>query len=64
MDQFVQSWHSTMFDSPKALNYRIFKTRFEFEECFNILQKTDAIKFCRFRTTNHQLPIEESDGKT
>jgi hypothetical protein len=45
-------------DSSKALNYRIFKTKFEFEEYFNILNIGDAIRLCRFRTTNHYLPIE------
>ena len=57
-DQFIQNWNSTVFDSSKALNYRIFKTKFEFEEYFNILNSTDAKKFCRFRTTNHHLPVE------
>jgi hypothetical protein len=42
----------------KASNYRIFKTKFEFEEYFNILNIGDAIRLCRFRTTNHDLPIE------
>jgi hypothetical protein len=42
----------------KALNYRIFKTKFEFEEYFNILNIGDVIRLCRFRTTNHYLPIE------
>ena len=57
IDQFVQNWNSKIFESPKAFNYRIFKTNFEFEEYFNILQLTDALKFCRFRTSNHKLPI-------
>jgi hypothetical protein len=58
LDQFVQSWQTSLSDSSKALNYRIFKTKFEFEEYFNILNIGDAIRLCRFRTTNHYLPIE------
>ena len=58
IDQFVQNWQTSLSDSSKALNYRIFKTKFEFEEYFNILNIGDAIRLCRFRTTNHYLPIE------
>ena len=57
-DQFIQNWNSTVQNSSKAINYRIFKTQFEFEEYFNILDHKDAISFCRFRTTNNKLPIE------
>lgn len=57
-DQFVQIWHASMFNSPKALNYRIFKTNFEFEEYFSILNIKEAVRLCRFRTTNNYLPIE------
>ena len=58
LDQFVQNWQTSLSDSSKALNYRIFKTKFEFEEYFNILNIGDAIRLCRFRTTNRYLPIE------
>jgi hypothetical protein len=36
LDQFVQNWQTSLSDSSKASNYRIFKTKFEFEEYFNI----------------------------
>jgi hypothetical protein len=29
VDQFVQNWQTSLSDSSKALNYRIFKTKFE-----------------------------------
>jgi hypothetical protein len=58
LDQFVQNWQTSLSDSSKALNYKIFKTKFEFEEYFNILNICDAIRQCRFRTTIHYLPIE------
>ena len=57
-DQFRQNWHTCIMESAKSLNYRLFKTDFEFENYFNILSKKNAILFCRFRTTNHHLPIE------
>ena len=57
-NQFEQHWQTSLSDSSKALNYRIFKTKFEFEEYFNILNIGDAIRLCRFSTTNHYLPIE------
>ena len=50
-------------DSSKALNYRIFKTKLEIQEYFNILNIGDAIRLCRFRTTNHYLPIETGRWK-
>ena len=53
-DQFRQFWLSTVYNSPKGLNYRIFKDTLEYESYFNILKDKDF----RFRTTNHQLPIE------
>jgi hypothetical protein len=60
LDQFVQNWQTSLSDSSRALNYRIFKTKFEFEEYFNILNIGDAIRLYRFRTTNLYLPIETS----
>ena len=43
-------------NSPKAINNRIFKTEFKYEEYLNILEIKDAILFCKFRTTNNKLP--------
>ena len=44
LDQFVQNWQTSLSDSSKALNYSIFKTKFEFEEYFNIFNIGDAIR--------------------
>jgi hypothetical protein len=57
-DQFRQFWLSTFYNLPKGLNYRIFKDALEFESYFNILKDKDLTALCRFRTTNHKLPIE------
>lgn len=58
LDQFLQNWNSLIQNSSKAINYKIFKKNWEFEEYFNILDFKDAIVLCRFRTTNNKLPIE------
>ena len=57
-DQFIQNWKSLVTNSPKALNYRLFKESFEFQEYMNILEDNYLIELCRFRTLNHKLPIE------
>ena len=40
------------------MNYRIFKENFEFENYFRVLEDKDIYTLCKFRTTNHKLPIE------
>jgi hypothetical protein len=42
LDQFLQDWNSSVHNSPKAFNYRIFKTDFKFEEYFNILDEQNS----------------------
>ena len=59
IDQFKQSWESTVENSPKSLNYRIFKEELKFENYLNILSKKDAITLLKFRICNHHLPIEK-----
>ena len=58
IDQFKQSWHTTVQESPKALNYRIFKENLEFEHYFSKLDDKNIFTLCKFRTVNHKLPIE------
>jgi hypothetical protein len=57
-EHFTQEWHSLIQNSPKAINYRLFKDNFEFENYFNMLEDKDIYTLCKFRTTNHKLPIE------
>ena len=57
-DQFKQNWHSTLQISPKALSYRLFKSDFRFEKYLDVLNDKNRFTFCRFRTSNHRLPIE------
>ena len=44
--------------SPKALNYRLYKKGVSLENYLEILKDNDLFLLCRFRTSNHRLPIE------
>jgi hypothetical protein len=44
--------------SPKALSYRLFKSEIRFEKYLDVLNDKNRFTFCRFRTSNHRLPIE------
>ncbi|MEW8547673.1 MAG: reverse transcriptase family protein, partial [Candidatus Thiodiazotropha sp.] len=57
-DQYLQSWFSAIDNSPKCINYRLFKSEFKMEEYMLKLCKTNCITLCKYRTTNHRLPIE------
>ena len=58
IDQFKQSWNNTVQNSPKALNYRLYKDNLQFENFFNILDDKNIVTLSRFRTLNNKLPIE------
>ena len=45
--------------SNKCRSYRIFKLKFELEKSLCSLQPFDREIICRFRTSNHRLPIEK-----
>ena len=57
-DQFRQNWASEVFDSSMCLNYRMFKTNFEYENYLTILEDSQRIVFTKFICRNHKLPIE------
>ena len=57
-DQALQAWSHTVNNSPKCTNYRIFKSELEFENYLDDLPRNLAITLCKFRTSNHTLPIE------
>lgn len=58
LDQFNQSWYSDVQNSPKGINYRLFKKSLAFEEYFLNLPSKLWKKYCIFRTGNAKLPIE------
>jgi hypothetical protein len=41
------------------MNYRFYKHIFEFENYFNILENKDIFTFCKFRTINAKLNMED-----
>ena len=57
-EQFQRNWNDDLQTCSKAINYRIFKDTFGFEDYFNILDEKDFFLVCKFRTVNHRLPIE------
>jgi hypothetical protein len=44
--------------SSKGDNYKLFKGELKFEIYLDILEDKDKFTMCRFRTTNHRLPVE------
>ncbi|XP_074661598.1 uncharacterized protein LOC141914230 [Tubulanus polymorphus] len=57
-DQFKQTWHGSMVLSSKLDTYRIFKTDWGQEKYLSSLPRSLRISLCRFRCSNHKLPIE------
>ena len=57
-DHFLQNWNSNVMNSPKALNYRIFKEELKFESYLINLTTKQRNICCKFRTGNLKLPIE------
>jgi hypothetical protein len=58
IDQLKQTWSTSVDNSTKALNYRLYKKRVSFKNYLEILKDKDLFLLCRFRTSNHRLPIE------
>jgi hypothetical protein len=57
-DQFKQSWHISIQNSPKTLIYKCFKRTLAFEIYLEILDNKYLFEFLKFRTTNHKRHIE------
>ena len=58
IDQFKQTWSTSTDYSSKALNYRLYKKGVSFENYLEILKDKNLFLLCRFRTSNHRIPIE------
>jgi hypothetical protein len=58
-DQFKQNWTNTLYDSPKCLSYRIFKSVHKFESYIVKLPFDLRKALCNFRCMNHRLPVEQ-----
>ncbi|MEW8548622.1 MAG: reverse transcriptase family protein [Candidatus Thiodiazotropha sp.] len=58
MDQFLQSWRSSLNNSSKGKNFNVFKDSIELEVYFKLLPTHLYVNMVRFRTGNHKMPIE------
>ena len=58
INQFKQTWSTSIDNSSKALNYRLYKKGVSFENYLEILKDKNLFLLCRFRTSNHRIPIE------
>ena len=57
IDQFKQTWSTSVENSPKALNYRLYKKGVSFENYLEILKDKDLFLICRFRTSRIEFAI-------
>ena len=58
-DQFIQSWHMSINNSPKLELYSKFKKEFSYESYLDIISNNKWLKvFARFRLSSHKLEIE------
>ena len=60
-DQFIQLWHHTRIENSSKCNtlYRHVKSEFKQENYLIKLPENLRVAVCKFRTSNHRLPIEE-----
>ena len=56
--QFKQQWHSSIQESSKCLNYRMYKSEHKFENYLKNLPAKLMQNFINFRLCNNKLPIE------
>ena len=56
-DQYIQSWHETLYNGTMYSNYRMFKQSFGSELYLTHMLPSEAIILCRFRTGNSNLAI-------
>ena len=58
VDLYTQDWYSKLNNSSKGKNYSIFKTDICIEKYLLHLPRKSYLSLCKFRTSNHKLPIE------
>ena len=57
-DQFIQQWECEMNLSHKGKTYKMMKGPFQTEKYFTNLPYHLTNQICKFRTSNHKLPVE------
>ena len=60
-DLFLNDWYSSIQTSNKCLTYRMFKNSFNFEDYLIKLPSYCVNQLIKFRTRNHQMPVEKGD---
>ena len=58
-DQYRQTWAQETYESPKCINYRMFKSELSLEHYITELPMYSARVLTKFRCRNHKLPIEK-----
>lgn len=57
-DNFIQQWYSDIENSTKGTFYKLIKSQHNLENYLLRLLPKDRYTICKFRTSNHNLPIE------
>ena len=57
-DQFKQEWQHDIMHCNKTIVYRIYKDTHCYENYLSNLNSKSRLALCRFRLSNHKLPIE------
>ena len=60
-DLYVQKWHADVQSHDKCNNYKLFKSKFQFENCLNVLPPYLAKSLLKFRVRNSLLPVSSFD---
>ena len=58
-DQYIQTWHTNLYNSEKCITYRLIKRELQFEKYLCELPPSLFIPLCKYRLSNHKLPIEK-----
>ena len=58
IENYKQEWSESIFNTPKCLNYRIFKAELVLEQYFDLLPHDLATAPCHLSSLNHKLPVE------
>ena len=56
--QFVQNCNTSVNNSPKCLNYKLYKQTFKFENYLIIVTTYIANCLCKFRCMSHRMPMK------
>ena len=58
LDLYIQEWCTKLTESSKSRNYSCFKYDICLEEYLKTLPRKFYLPLCKFRTSNHKLPVE------